>query len=197
MFLAGAANGALCFAHGFPFGSLFGAFLGLIVAVPFVPALGFIFVAAGEVGRARLGTHADRADRSGVFSAVAVVLAICSYSSVLSGHRPLRLVLASCALLGFVLAVAACARTVHAYWAVRRAADRVGQGALFDFGVGADLRANREVENYRGQLPQRRRSLGDPTLALARLRAALQRDLATLVATAIITAVHAAHVLPR
>lgn len=197
VFVAGAVNGALCFARGFPFGSLFGAFLGLFVAVPFLPALGFIFGAAGEVGRARFGTHADRADRSGVFSAVAVVLAICSYSSVLARHRHLGLVLASCAVLGFVFALAACARTLHGYWVVCRAADRVGQGALFDFGVGADLLADPETEDYRGVLPQRRKSLGDPTLATARLRAALQRDVATLIATTIITAAHAVHLLPR
>lgn len=196
--LSGAISGALCLVPiAFPFGSILGFFLGTIFALPFVPALGFVFAASGNVGRARLGTHADRADRSGVLSALAVVLATCSYLSLLPTDRASQLALASCALLGFVLAVVACARTVHAYWAARRAADRVGQAALFDFGVGADLLADTETEHYRGQLPPRRHTLGDPTLAMAHLRDALQRDVATLIATTVITAVQAVHVLPR
>lgn len=196
--LSGAINGAVCLLPiAFPFGSLLGFFLGTICALPFVPALGFVFAASSKVGRARAGSVADRADRAGVLSAIAVVLATTSYLSWFPVDRPTHLALAACAVLGVVFACVSCSSSLHAYFVFQRAADRVGQGALFDFGLGADVLAEPAAEHYRGDFPVRRLSLGNPSDAGAHLRDALQRDLATVVVTLVITAVHAAHLLPR
>jgi hypothetical protein len=75
--IAGVANGAII---GFfampPHGALLASPWGFVCALPFVPVLAVIVLAARRVGRARLGSVVDRSDRRGVWVATMAAIAL-------------------------------------------------------------------------------------------------------------------------
>lgn len=76
---AGAINGVLIgFFAAAPMGAVVGLIAGLICAIPFVPALSAVAFVARRIGRARLGSIVDRADRRAVFCATLVVASLAS-----------------------------------------------------------------------------------------------------------------------
>jgi hypothetical protein len=75
--IAGVANGAII---GFfampPHGALLASPWGFVCALPFVPVLAVIVLAARRVGRARAGSVVDRSDRRGVWVATMAAIAL-------------------------------------------------------------------------------------------------------------------------
>ncbi|WP_437592251.1 hypothetical protein [Sorangium sp. So ce1000] len=74
--VAGVVNGMALGLVAGPAGMVIGAAFGAVFALPFVPALAVVLVAANRVGRARAGSIVALSDRRAVWAATAAVIAV-------------------------------------------------------------------------------------------------------------------------
>ncbi|WP_437993240.1 hypothetical protein [Sorangium sp. So ce145] len=74
--VAGVVNGMTIGLVAGPAGMIVGAAFGAVFALPFVPALAVVLIAANRVGRARAGSIVARSDRRAVWAATAAVIAV-------------------------------------------------------------------------------------------------------------------------
>ncbi|MGK3965278.1 hypothetical protein WMF38_14005 [Sorangium sp. So ce118] len=74
--VAGVVNGMTIGLLLGPAGMIIGAAFGAVCALPFVPALAAVLLAANRVGRARAGSIVARADRRAVWAATSMVIAL-------------------------------------------------------------------------------------------------------------------------
>lgn len=74
--VAGVVNGMTIGLVAGPAGMLIGAAFGAVFALPFVPALAVVLIAANRVGRARTGSSVALSDRRAVWAATAAVIAV-------------------------------------------------------------------------------------------------------------------------
>ncbi|XXY47422.1 hypothetical protein WME91_46205 [Sorangium sp. So ce269] len=74
--VAGVVNGMTIGLLLGPAGMIIGAAFGAVFALPFVPALAAVLLAANRVGRARAGSIVARADRRAVWAATSMVIAL-------------------------------------------------------------------------------------------------------------------------
>ncbi len=74
--VAGVVNGMTIGLVAGPAGMIVGAAFGAVFALPFVPALAVVLIAANRVGRARAGSVVALSDRRAVWAATAAVIAV-------------------------------------------------------------------------------------------------------------------------
>ncbi|WP_437534784.1 hypothetical protein WME79_11325 [Sorangium sp. So ce726] len=74
--VAGVVNGMTIGLVAGPAGMIIGAAFGAVFALPFVPALAVVLIAANRVGRARAGSIVALSDRRAVWAATAAVIAV-------------------------------------------------------------------------------------------------------------------------
>jgi hypothetical protein len=215
--LAGIANGATI---GMvllpPVGAIVGAIYGAMCALPFIPALGLVLLAANRVGRARAGSIVAASDRRAVWTATATAIAVAGlagralFSRTVAPDLVLVAAGISCAVLAAMFVADGVALTrVRTMPPAELAADEVGaplgltaeelaaRGSAgldagrreeIDLGLGDEVRVEvvTPTHAYRGVQRIARVVRGDREGAAAALRAGMMRAGVALAASAVL-----------